>query len=42
MVRALSSLRSLGLVAITNQTVRVLDVAGVRAYVDSPPPTIRG
>jgi len=37
MVRALSSLRSLGLVATTNQTVRVLDVAGLQQYVQSPP-----
>jgi len=37
MVRALSSLRSLGLVATTNQTVRVLDAAGLQQYVQSPP-----
>lgn len=37
MVRALSSLRSLGLVATTNQMVRVLDVAGLQQYVQSPP-----
>jgi CRP-like cAMP-binding protein len=35
MVRALTSLRSLGLVATTNQTVRILDLAGLREYVDS-------
>jgi CRP/FNR family transcriptional regulator, cyclic AMP receptor protein len=39
MVRALSSLRSLGLVETTNQTVCVLDVDGLRDYVQSPPVT---
>jgi CRP/FNR family transcriptional regulator, cyclic AMP receptor protein len=37
MVRAFSTLRSLGLVATANQTIRVLDVAGLRQYVQSPP-----
>jgi CRP/FNR family cyclic AMP-dependent transcriptional regulator len=37
MVRALASLRSLGLVATTDQTVRVLDIAGLQQYVESPP-----
>jgi CRP-like cAMP-binding protein len=36
MVRALTSLRSLGLVATTRQTVRILDVAGLRRYAQAP------
>jgi CRP/FNR family cyclic AMP-dependent transcriptional regulator len=35
-VRALSSLRSLRLVATTGPTVRILDVAGLRRYAQSP------
>jgi len=37
MVRALSSLRSLGLVDLRKSTVRILDVAGLRRYAQSPP-----
>jgi len=36
MVRAISRLRSLGLVATTKPTVRILDVPGLRQYVESP------
>ena len=36
MVRALSSLRSLGLVATTDQTIRILDVSALRQYVEAP------
>jgi CRP/FNR family cyclic AMP-dependent transcriptional regulator len=36
MVRALTSLRSLGLVATTKPTVRILDVASLRRYARAP------
>jgi CRP-like cAMP-binding protein len=37
MVRALTSLRSLGLIATTRPTVRIVDVASLRRYARAPP-----